>query len=172
MKKIFLLSLLSVLLLSAFSQTSNEKPEIIAKINISTSMTDEEGAQSIERGIWIFFYKYVTTTYLPGGGIKITCSGWGLKFCIPHARDLQNGFLTANPELIDQIFEELITESNELIAQGKFEGSISKKVLISSSYESEKDYYLLFLMNWKTDPEKPYNGQAEIIISKTNKLGF
>ncbi|MCL2245930.1 MAG: hypothetical protein FWC10_02315 [Lentimicrobiaceae bacterium] len=172
MKKIFLLSLLSVLFLSAFSQNFNSNNttnvEILEKIHIITSMDDEEGVLAMERGWWIFFYKNVKTTKLPNGTIQLNCSGWGWKVCLPYLYS-SSGNISS---ILDEILEELITESNEQIARGEFHGTISKKIAIPGTIPGERELFLLFLMNWKNDPEKPYNGEAEIIISKTNKLGF
>jgi hypothetical protein len=173
MKKIFLLSLLSVLFLSAFSQKQG-KTEILAKINITSSMTDEEGTQGMGRGWWIFFYRFVTTTHYPDGSVIVQCSGWGRKCCIPKFERLPNGLegLFRSPDAFDPIFEELVTESNEKIAAGEYSGTVSKTILIPENQMGGKDLYLFFLMKWENDPLKPYNGKAEIIISKTYNLGL
>ena len=173
MKKIFLLSLLSVLLLSAFSQKPGGSPEILAKINITAYMDDDEGYQAMGRGIWLFFYKKVTTTRLPNWGFMIECTGWGLKMCVPRFTDvifLEE--LENYSETIDKIFEELIIESSQQSSRGVNQGSISKKISLLGDRTSEKELYLFFQMNWSNELEKPYNSQAEIIISKTNNLGF
>jgi len=174
MKKIFLLSLLSVLLLSAFSQSHGSNSEILSKIYFSASMDDDEATQAFERGIWILFYRTVITEVLPDGGIRVTCNGWGLRTCLPHKKNLQRAFsqLSIGVDQIEQILEELIKESNDLVNRGEYRGSISKKIAVSNSQVGGRDYYLLFLMNWNNDPKKPYNGEAEIIISKTTNFGL
>jgi len=174
MKKIFLLSLLSVLLLSAFSQTKPVNPEIITKISITKS-TENGELQYIppDHGWWIFFWREVVTIPMPNGGIVITCTGFGLKICIAHLRDVPALSTWCNTRGIDvapieNTYNSLYDECDERIANGEFRGSITKKIACPGMRET----YLLFQMDWENDPVNPRNGQAEITISQTNSLGF
>jgi len=59
-----------------------------------------------------------------------------------------------------------------LAAAGEYTGSTTKKIAFSDPEANNGVSYLLFQMNWNYCPENPYNGTAEIIISKTNKFGL
>jgi len=181
MKKIFLLSLLSAFFLSAFCQTtlslrSAETPvvnstEILAKINIIKQINDDD-IPDIQKGIWIFLWREVKIDRTPDGGYQITCSGWGFKTCIIRFKDIINR-RDIPSEIMENAYENLIEESERQIARGTNQGSISKKIaLVDPTNDRVIDSYLIFQMNWSHDPKKPYNGKAEIIISKTNNLGF
>jgi len=185
MKKLFLLSLLSVLFLSAFCQlTSRETTEIIAKVNIlrSADFSDDSRAtfqssgpivieDELEADLqlwprWWFLYKRVYTFPIAGGYI-IKCEGHGFRLCwlrpwvLTQNLDNSRG---ADVEAIEGTYSNFIAESENLAADGMYYGSITKKVAIA-------DQYYLFQMNWDYDKNNPYNGRAEITISKTTTLG-
>ena len=183
MKKIFLLTLLSVFFLSAFSQTPNGV-EILAKISIDRSAEiGEFEAGELQVGIigddpqmvpgwpwWWPFYREVIVDGGPGW-MTISCTGRGWKLCIPSISDLIK-ILKNNreiqPEVVSTTVESLFLESEELVFNGENSGSISKKIAIPG----DKTNYFLFQMNWNYDPKNIYTGQAEIIISQTEKFGF
>ena len=71
-------------------------------------------------------------------------------------------------EAMETTYQNLVTTSEEQAANGVYRGSVTKKIAMSGV----KNDYFLFQMNWDYDPENPYNGQAEIIISKTNNFGI
>ena len=181
LKKIFLLTLISVSFLSAFSQISSET-EILARISIDRSVNlDEpiigEGGFSIGDDIqfdihwpwWWLLYREVRTEGGPGS-MMVTCYGFGWKACIPYWSEvwgmIKNRGIQA--EVAQATFENIFTESEELAANGVYTGSLSKKIAITG----DRINYILMQLNWNYDPRNPYNGQAEIIISKTNNLGF
>jgi hypothetical protein len=169
MKKIFLLSLLSVLLLPAFSQISGGT-EILEKINIYKSIDPSEfDGNEPQFGFWLFFYKQVISEPRPGGGMKVYCSGCGWKMCIPKLRMSIEG---VDNEFITNTCEDITKESEERIFKGELGGSISSKIAFSDPLNNGKISYLLFQITWKHDPNHPYNGQAEIIISKTTNFGL
>ena len=178
MKKIFLLSLLSVLFLSAFCQVSVGNAEVITKITIVKHIDDAEivadgvpHGSDIEYGWWIFFYRTVTTQKLPDGTYILTCSGIGWRICFIRLRD-RGESVDAVTEVMDTTCENLITESDAQIARGVFKGSVTRKIAYRDPAAGNKESYLLFQMNWDNDPEKPYNGKAEITISKTDNFGL
>jgi len=187
MKKIFLLSLLSVFFLSAFCQIINTREpqtEIITKINIIRSADDardnifrttegyeDPGDNIISWPKWWFLYREVRTRPIIDG-CTIECIGFGWKWCMIRLRDIFNANRglpqNVTPEVLETTCETLAAESEEQAANGVYRGSISKKLAISGTQTE----YILFQMNWNYDPENPYNGQAEIIISKTNNFGI
>jgi len=170
MKKIILLTLLSVFFLSAFCQTPVNS-EIITKINITRNIDDTEEVPEIERGFWIFFYNSVHTEYLPEGGVVVACFGWGLKMCLPS----RGTIVTLHEQygtIMEQTCTDILSESDSRLADGEIRGSISRKVSIPRGLALGNDSYLLFQMNWENDPQKPYNGRAEIIISKISNFGL
>ena len=181
MKKIFLLTLLSVFLLSAFSQTLPGGPEIITKINITkTAEFDDEDDGEFrlpDHGWWIFFWRTVITIPTPDGGYIVQCYGRGWRICIIRPERvmslmdwcMQRGI---DRELVERSYESLYDESDERIANGEYRGSISKKIAFQGDQNGARETYLLFQMNWEHNPRNPRNGKAEIIISTTNKLGF
>jgi len=175
MKKIFLLSLLSVFLLSAFSQTLQDNSEIITRISITKSADVEDEENFLQRGIWIFFWKYVTTYPDPdGNGFWVHCYGWGLKICAPKPADIAPYFNLRGvaPEMITHSCESIIQESDKLISNGMYAGSLTKKIALLDFQAGDRNSYLVFRIDWNHDPVRPYNGKAEITISKINNLGF
>jgi hypothetical protein len=171
MKKIFLLTLISVLFLSAFSQTSPKGAEILGKVNI-VKYIDDNDVPDVQNGIWIFFWKYVNYYYDWDGNLTIDCSGWGGLMCWGKLWDIFRVRGLAD-ETVDKTCETLMTESNEQIANGVYEGSTSKKIAYLDPNSNGRDHsYLIFQMNWKHDPQRPYNGKAEITLYKTDKLAF
>ena len=184
MKKIFLLSLLSVLILSAFSQISSSNIEILAKINITRiaeDAIDEDGADDNFDDLylapwwprWWFLYKEVRTEVFPGGAI-VYCLGNGWHWCSIRLRDVINvsSVRGVDSETIDATYQDMIEKSEEQAAGGEYQGSITKKIAYPDPDRDGKESYLLFQMKWDYDPINPYNGKAEIIISKTDNLGF
>jgi len=184
MKKIFLLSLLSVFFLSAFCQISSDI-EVLTKINITRSAdvpaarlaseSHETVLDDFDLGWpnWWFLYKTVKTEKLPNGTWLITCLGNGWKACMPSLRIIfQMIFRGADQSLMESTCENLVMESEELAATGTYKGSITKKVAFPDSEANSRESYLLFQMNWNYCPENPYNGTAEIIISRTNRFGL
>jgi len=166
MKKIFLLSLLSILLLSAFSQEKGSNTEILTKINIIKNVPDEEiHGMSNSPLYFLFFYNEVKTEILPDGTYAIYCIGIGKLFCFLKRDILQVRGISS--ETVENTCTKLIEECDEKIANGEYRGSISKKISISG-FQS----IFLFQMNWNHDPQKPYNGEEEIIISKTENFGL
>jgi len=177
LKKIFLLTLLSVFFLSAFSQTFGSA-EVLATININKSADPGAGFEinTPDEGIqmwpyWWFLYRVVQTEVGPGYA-TVTCIGGGFKLCMARLSDLWNKLryndIQIQEEVLEATCEDLTTNSEELIANGVYNGSLSKKIAIPN----DRTNYILFKMNWRNDPNNPYNGQAEIIISKTDRLGF
>jgi hypothetical protein len=167
MKKIFLLSLLSVFFLTAFSQISGENTEILTKISINRSADAAEIEQGGERFPWFPwwwpFYRWVRTEPYPGG-IRVTCEGIGFMWCFP-----QSGYLVfrgISNEVVENTIEEMISDIGEQAENGESIGTITKKIATADGQS-----FLLFLMNWENDPKNNYNGRAEIIISKTNDFG-
>jgi hypothetical protein len=174
MKKILLLSLLSVLFLSAFSQII-ENPVILSKIDITRVSGDDDEGISQNRGWWIFFYKKVTTQYKPNGSIILTCTGWGLKLCIPTYHVMQNLWEWAqrggiDSQLIENTLQSILEESDSRAEKGEYNGNISRKLALRNANNAV--VYLMFSMNWEYDEKSPRDGKAEIIISTTNNLGF
>jgi len=176
MKKIFLLTLLSVFFLSAFSQTSTNGTEILTKIQISQFIDDDEiGDPLLGPGWWWKpFYKIVQKIPRPGGGVTVICEGRGWKLCwarrgvtndMPVVRGLSS-------EVIEDTHEKLITEYEERFANKEHSGSITKKIAFSDPLTNGRTSYLILQIKWDNDPKKPCNGKAEITISKTNDLGI
>jgi len=175
MKKIFLLTLLSVFFLSAFSQITTGDAEILGKISITKYINDNEIEQQPEQGWWFLFYKTVTTE-ITSDGVSIYCSGWGWKICSPKLKGWFSSIISlfrgVSIDLVEQTCENIFTESENRIANGEFNGSITKKIAFSDPQSGTRESYILFQMYWNHDPNKPYNGTAEIIISKTNHFGL
>ena len=182
MKKIFLLSLLSVFFLSAFSQTQSTigNAEIITKINIDRNSDDIEAISSatIEEpgninGWWIFFWRTVKQTPTESG-FMLECSGWGLKCCFPRLKAFSTGnsIRGISTEAIDQICEDLVLESNSRAVQGECKGSLTKKIAFNDPETGGRISYLIYQMDWNYDPKNPRNGKAEITIFKTKNLGI
>jgi len=188
MKKIFLLSLLSVFFLSAFCQitgTTEFKNEIISKINIIRSADEANdddyrifesyGGQGPDLAPswprWWFLYKVVRSYPTPDGYI-VECFGNGWRFCMRPFKDIFASFRGLPQEIpieaMEATYQNLIADSEEQAANGVYKGSITKKIASTNAQIG----YLLFQMNWDYDPENPYNGKAEIIISKTNNFGI
>jgi len=180
MKKLFLLSLLSVLFLSAFSQITPSKPEILERIEIFGSADDDSGDAEVgidQRGFWILFYKNVKTIYLPGWGVSVTCTGWGWKACIAAFPNLwglwhyiQQTGLDAG--IVENMYNSLYEECASRAGEGDYQGSVTKKLAFLDARQGYKESYLLFTMNWDIEQNNPQNCKAEIIISTTNSLGF
>jgi hypothetical protein len=170
MKKIFLLTLISVLFLSAFSQKNTITSEMIGKINI-TKYVDEDEISNAPFGWWLFFWREVRLEVNPSG-ITLYCLGRGWKMCIFTLTDwLKIRGVESIP--IDKTFEDLISTYETEIASGNYQNAISKKLaIIDPNSNGRIDSYLIFQINWRHDPEKPYNGNAEISIFKTNSLGY
>jgi hypothetical protein len=166
-KKIFLLSLLSVFLLPAFSQNSGDNIEILAQITINRSADADEIGWELEQinrfPMWIPLYRWVTTDPFPNG-YAVDCSGMGLNFCMPK---LPPVFYRGVPnETVENAIEEMITDSGEQIKNGEYRGTISRKIVAADGQS-----FLLFQMNWESDPKNIRNGRTEIIISKINDFG-
>jgi len=179
MKKIFLLSLLSVFFLSAFSQVIDGDAELITKINITRCSEElgelSPGEESLggELGIWFFFWKNVSTIYNPDGSVTVDCSGWGFKLCTPRMRGGHSSTIRGvSVEVLDRTCEDVITESDNRISQGEYKGSFTKKIAYSDPMNGGKLSFLIYQMNWEYDPKNPRNGTAEIFVFKTNNLGI
>ena len=172
MKKKILLSLLSVLLLSAFSQHSVGSTEILTKINIyKISGDDNENlveCSSIEMFPWWPLYKYVRTEPYGSSLYNVFCEGFGFRTCSVPYIDFLPSFRGIALEVVESTCNNLIEESNEWVANGVYQGSISKKIAVAGS----RTEYFLFQMNWNNDPKNLRNGTAEFSISKTINLGF
>ena len=178
MKKIFLLSLLSVFFLSAFSQVIDGNAEVITKINIIRSSEDISPISNDvnlkpETGIWIFFWGNVTTYHNPDGGVTVMCSGWGLKLCVPK---MKGSHISSNrgisEDAVEKTCEDIVTESDDLVSHGECKGSVTKKIAFSDPQANGRTSYLIYQMNWDYDAKNPRNGTAEIIITKVNNLGI
>jgi len=171
MKKIFLLSLLSVFFLSVFCQNTDGSTEIINKINITKYIDDSEIPVESMYYIWPpFYYKYIS--YDPYGGVR--CTGYGPMRCIFVLKDVLSAFNYRNLPIdaMEKTCETFVEESNELITNGEYKGSLSKKIAFPDPQLGGKLSFILLQMSWDNDPQKPYNGKAEIIISKTNDFGI
>jgi len=166
MKKIFLFTLLSVLFSTTFCQTSTSGTEIITRITINKNI-DEKEFQDIERlsGFYWNLYKWVISDVLPGGQ-SVKCYGLGIASCFVFF-EVPINFRGISPEAAQSTCNNLIQESDERVLNGEYRGSLTRKVEIS-----ETQSFILYQINWNYDPEKPYNGNAEIIISKTDNFGF
>jgi len=189
MKKIFLLSLLSVLFLSAFSQILSSSPEVLAHISISrsadvtltstddfsTEIGHDEFAQEGWWPRWWFLYKYVYTEVYPWGVI-VRCEGKGWRICWARPNFVNTIFNLyvrgIDSERMEATYQCMIEESEEQAASGEYQGSITKKLAFPDPDRGGKESYLLYQMNWDYDSKNPRNGKAEITISKTNSLGF
>jgi len=170
MKKIFLLTLLSVFLLSAFSQNSVE-PEIIDKITITKYIEPSEfEGGNIQYGFWFLFYKYVYSEPC-GNGVCVYCSGWGKKCCFPKLKLYLKPVRGFETNEIANTCENLIEASEQKIVNGELSGTLSQKIAFNDPLSNGKIAYLLIQIKWEHDPIHPYNGKAEIIISKTNNFG-
>jgi hypothetical protein len=172
LKKIFLLSLLSVLLLSAFSQNSGGT-ELLQKISLSKYINPAEFKdETLElRGIYGFFYREVTTQPT-SGGVIVTCTGWGWKTCFP-AR-VENFFRQVqgmDMQMVANSCEELVLTSEEQILRGEYSGVASQKIAFVDP-QTGRPFYILIQIRWNHDPLHLYNGEAEITISKSNNLGL
>jgi len=182
LKKIFLFTLISVFFLSAFSQVSN-KTEILGIVNIDRSANPIGGIGHEIGGIidepdnglfgfpsWWLLYRVVRTELGPGW-MNVTCLGNGFRMCIPllsEVLSILKNIRGIEQEVVTSSFQKILEESEELASTGTYQGSLTKKIAI----EGDKINFLLFQMNWNYDPKNPYNGQAEIIISKTDNFGF
>ncbi|MDR2972793.1 MAG: hypothetical protein LBU83_12855 [Bacteroidales bacterium] len=171
MKKILLLTLLSVFFLSAYCQNSVGSTEIITKINIIRSAEDDG---DIENGWWFLFWKNVATIHTPEGGVFIVCSGWGWKLCLPPIRDhFEDSYCRGiSVEALEKTCETVVLESDERALDGEYRGSITKKIALEDKDTPNRVSYILFQMNWNYDPSNIRNGTAEIIISKTSDFGI
>jgi len=172
MKKIFLLTLLSVFFLSAFSQYTTA-PEVLNKITITKNIAPSEfGGGDINYGFWFLFYKIVYVEPC-GEGVCIYCSGWGGKFCLPKLKPFMNNNIRGiETSEVAQTCENLIEESDNRIVNGELSGTLSRKIAFNDPLNNGRTSYLLFQIKWEHDPRHPYNGTAEITISKTNNLGL
>ena len=170
MKKIFLLSLLGVFFLSAFCQLSDGTTEILTKISITKQIDDSELPPDFMPYSWNL-YSYVI--YDPFGG-GVNCFGWGGRLCIPRFDKLYNSlYYRGMPtDAIVKTGETLVEESDALVAKGEYKGSLTKKIAYPDPQFGGKQSFILLQMNWDNDPKKPYNGKAEIIISKTDNFGL
>jgi len=167
MKKIFLLLLLNVLFLSAFSQFSPGNTEIITTLNISKQISDDEIAlRPFSPWGWNYlYYREVTTEPTPDGNFSMKCTGWGAQPCLPNFYYAPIRGVAA--DVVEKTCSNLIEGSYECMANGEYKGSISTKLAMPDNQS-----IILFTIHWDNDPQKPYNGKAEIIISKIEKLGF
>ena len=172
MKKTFLLTLIGVFFLSAFGQTvPASATELIAKINVVKHVDDDE-ISKVAMGWWLFAWREVKVEPVPGG-LTITCIGRGWNLCMLRFADWKEvkKLSDAVIPVIHEAYVELITESDERMANGTRQGSHSKKVAFLDPQTNKQSYFIL-QMTWDNDPQKPYNGKAEISIYKTNNLGF
>jgi hypothetical protein len=170
MKKIFLLTLLSVFFLSAFSQYSGET-EVLSRVTITKSIDplEYEGGE-IQYGFWFLFYKYVYSEPC-GDGVCVYCSGWGRKCCFPKIK-IKKPVRGVDTEVMEQTCENLMEESDQQIVNGELSGALSRKIAFNDPLNNGKISYLIFQIKWEHDPKYPYNGKAEITVSKTNNLGL
>jgi hypothetical protein len=170
MKKIFLLSILSVSFLSAFCQNSIGDTEIINKINIIKSIDDSEIPDDPLLRPWPMYYRTILLN--PFGGFA--CLGWGTNCCFPDFRDILGPlYYRGMPtDVIEKTCETIVEESDERIGKGEYTGSLTRKIAYPDPQSDGKQSFILLQMNWDNDPEKPYNGKAEIIISKTDNFGL
>jgi len=174
MKKFFLLSLLSVFLLSAFSQSAGVHTEILTQFTIIRSAdadADADDDMDIERypylpNNWLFFYRWVLTEPLPFGGFVVKCTGWGPFMClaVPYNFIIIRGI---SNETVEKTIEEIIFESGKRAENEEYTGTISKKIATADGQS-----FLLFQMNWDYDPNNIRNGKAEVIISQTKDFGL
>jgi hypothetical protein len=170
MKKLFLITLLSVFFLSAFSLTA-PKPEVVAKITFEKFIEDDEILDP-QRGFWIFFYKYVNYYYFPDGTFHVECTGWGRHMCWGYFWQIFDlNIKGISQEMFEKACEDLREQSDEQISRGVSQGTTSNKIA-SVDPITNTTIYFIFQMNWDNDPQKPYNGKAEIIVTKTDKLAF
>ena len=172
MKKIFLLSLLSILLLSTFSQISGNSPEILANINIT--MIDDVNDNADERGPFfpweMFLYRYILTEYYAGGWY-IVCSGFGPYVCFSLPLESLNfNIRGVAMETIENTYQEMIETIKQQVANREYQGSITRKCAYPDPERGHLTSYILFQMHWDNDPKNPRNGKAKITISKTNDL--
>jgi hypothetical protein len=168
MKKIFLLSLLSVFLLSTFSQNYEVKPEILTQIQIvkSADLDDDDlGQELLPGGLWWWhLYKWVTYE-IHQWGFVVRCYGFGPLLCMQfNLRGLINDL---PEETSERTVQELISESGERALKGEYRGSSSKKIV-----PMDGKFYIFFQINWDYDPKNIRNGNAEIIISKIANFGL
>jgi len=166
MKKIILLSLFSVFCLSAFCQLSYGGTEILAKFNITKYIDEKEIPDDPYFLPWLFHYDRISTDFSG----NLICIGIGRMPCLVNIHTLlhSNHFRDLPTDLIEASYENITEESDALVAQGLFKGSLTKKIAIPETQSGGKQSFILLQMNWDYDPQKPYNGKAEIIISKTN----
>ena len=175
MKKIFLLSLISVLFLSAFSQIASNDSEILAQISITTS-ADADDEADIELfpwwPRWWFLYKEVYTEVIPGSA-SIRCEGYGWKMCILKlSAILKRDISGIEMETLESLYQKMIETRNEMAEMGENSGELTRKIAYSDPERNGATSYILIQMNWINKPENPRSGKAEILISKTNRLGF
>jgi len=170
MKKIFLLSLLSVFFLSAFCQNSNGATEVLAKINITKFIDDSELPSDFKPYRWNFYRFIISDPMGPG----ISCTGYGRLLCLPMT-DIKNSLSSHRgmpTDAIEKTCENMFEESDALVANGGYKGSLTKKIAFTDAQSISRQSYILLQMNWDNDPKKPYNGKVEIIVSKTDNLGI
>ena len=174
MKKLFLLTLLSVFFLSAFCQNSTNGTEILTKISVNKFIADEEmDDPQLGPSWWWFwkpFYQYVTTIQTPNG-VMVSCEGRGWKLCRSN-KLLNSAIRGLDSELVESTYERINEEYEDRVIAGEHRGSITKKIAFSDPLANGRTSYLLFQISWNNDPEKHYNGKAEITVSKTNDLGI
>jgi len=172
MKKIILLSLLSVFFLSAFCQTTHGSTEIITKINITKSAVEDFGDSEIDQGFWILFWRTVTSFVDDDGGVWIYCCGWGWKICQPAKEHYSHNNRGLDAKMLETTCEDMIAESDERVINGEYNGSITKKIAYSDPSSNSRISYILFQMDWDYERGNPRNGRAEIIISRTSDFGL
>ena len=128
MKKIFLLSLLSVFFLSAFCQNSDGATEIITKFNITKHIDDSEIPVRLPYPSFKFGYLIITMDYFG----RITCFGLGPTKCFTFS-DIFNSrqYRDLPIDAIEKTGEALVEESDELVAKGEYKGSLTKKIAFS-----------------------------------------
>ena len=73
--------------------------------------------------------------------------------------------------MLENSCEELIQESEDKIMNGEYSGVISQKIAFPDP-NNGRPFFILIQIRWNNDPRHPYNGEAEITISKTSNLGF
>ena len=173
MKKLFLLSLSSVLFFSVFCQESDNGIEVITKISINKNIDDDEFQQEILKSPPIFptfkwiKYRMMLIDPMPTG-TNIFCAGFGSIRCLSMKELFSLTIIRGiEPEILHSFCNNLIEESEERTFNGEFRGSLTKKIAISNTQS-----YLIFQITWCNDPLKPYNGKTEIVISKIENFGL
>jgi hypothetical protein len=73
--------------------------------------------------------------------------------------------------MLESSCEDLVKESENNILNGVFSGVASQKIAFLDP-NTGKTSYVFIQIRWDHDPLHPYNGEAEITISKSTNLGL